>query len=83
MKNPNNAKYFENHIPINDLRAFICENPDDLDLFLTIVRDQQKLKVNAVKVPDQPLSSFKPRYPIETIRFENTTTVTFYFRFLH
>uniref|UniRef100_A0A4W3I3Y1 Structural maintenance of chromosomes protein 5 n=1 Tax=Callorhinchus milii TaxID=7868 RepID=A0A4W3I3Y1_CALMI len=51
MKDSRNAKYIENHIPMNDLRAFVCENQTDMEIFLHEVRDKQRLKVNAVCAP--------------------------------
>ncbi|KAK7492679.1 hypothetical protein BaRGS_00016158 [Batillaria attramentaria] len=67
MKNPADAKYVETHISERDMRAFVFEDPDDLDKFMEIMQEQ-RLKVNTVKVPPQPLSSFKPKYPIDHIR---------------
>ncbi|XP_025077820.1 LOW QUALITY PROTEIN: structural maintenance of chromosomes protein 5-like [Pomacea canaliculata] len=67
MKNSSDAKYLETHISFNDMRAFVCEDPADLELFMTVMRDQQKLKVNAVRVPREPLSAFRPRYPISEL----------------
>lgn len=34
MKDNKNAKYIENHIPSNDLRAFVFENQEDMEVFL-------------------------------------------------
>ncbi|XP_076444163.1 structural maintenance of chromosomes protein 5-like [Babylonia areolata] len=68
MIDPSHAKFVETHIAPNDIRAFVCEDPDDLELFMQIMRDEQKLKVNAVKVPPQPLSSFQPRDSINSIK---------------
>ncbi|KAL8562706.1 hypothetical protein ACOMHN_011277 [Nucella lapillus] len=68
MIDPRHAKFVETHIAPNDIRAFVCEDPDDLELFMRIMRDEQKLKVNAVKIPPQPLSSFRPKEPIDRLR---------------
>ncbi|XP_078313053.1 structural maintenance of chromosomes protein 5-like [Crassostrea virginica] len=58
------AKYIEMHISANDMRAFIFENTEDYNLFMREVRDRQNLKVNALKVPNKPLSAFKARKDI-------------------
>ena len=34
MKDNKNAKYIENHIPSNDLRAFVFENQEDMEVFM-------------------------------------------------
>lgn len=51
MKDNKNAKYIENHIPSNDLRAFVFESQEDMEVFLKEVRDNKKLRVNAVIAP--------------------------------
>lgn len=66
MKDPAMAKYVEHHISFNDMRAFVCENSDDMNLFMDILREQQKLKVNAVIIPSgiQP-EHLRPRQRID------------------
>ncbi|XP_014666674.1 PREDICTED: structural maintenance of chromosomes protein 5-like [Priapulus caudatus] len=59
------AKYVENHINFKDMVAFVCEDADDMELFMKTLRDEQDLRINAVKVPDEPLASFVPPKPIE------------------
>ncbi|XP_071488629.1 structural maintenance of chromosomes protein 5-like [Diadema antillarum] len=59
------AKYVERSIPSQDLLAFVCEDADDQDKFITEVRDKQGLRVNVVKSPAEPLSSFNPPKPIQ------------------
>ncbi|XP_027240915.1 structural maintenance of chromosomes protein 5 isoform X1 [Cricetulus griseus] len=51
MKDNKNAKYVENHISSNDLRAFVFESQEDMEVFLKEVRDNKKLRVNAVIAP--------------------------------
>lgn len=34
MKDSRHAKYIENHIPANDMKAFVFESPEDMDTFL-------------------------------------------------
>lgn len=41
MKDNKNAKYIENHIPSNDLRAFVFESQEDMEVFLKEVRDNK------------------------------------------
>jgi hypothetical protein len=62
------AKYIEMHISSNDMRAFIFENTADYNTFMSEVRDKQKLKINALKVPPQPLSAFKAKKHISHYR---------------
>uniref|UniRef100_K1QNC5 Structural maintenance of chromosomes protein 5 n=1 Tax=Magallana gigas TaxID=29159 RepID=K1QNC5_MAGGI len=58
------AKYIEMTISANDMRAFIFENTADYNEFMSEVRDRQNLKVNALKVPPQQLSSFRSKHNI-------------------
>ncbi|OWF46168.1 Structural maintenance of chromosomes protein 5 [Mizuhopecten yessoensis] len=62
------AKYIEMHISAKDFQAFVFEDSEDYTNFMNMIRDEQKLKVNAVKVPQAPLSSFKPKYSIDHYR---------------
>ncbi|KAH9499281.1 Structural maintenance of chromosomes protein 5 [Bulinus truncatus] len=64
VNKPDNARLVESHISFNDLKAFVCEDPDDLSLFMKKMTDTLHLKVNAVKAPSQPVSFFQPKYPI-------------------
>ncbi|XP_077989076.1 structural maintenance of chromosomes protein 5-like isoform X2 [Glandiceps talaboti] len=68
MHNRENAKFIEMHIPGNDLRAFVCEDAEDMEKFLHEMRDNQHLRINAVKSPQQNISTFQPRRPIEELR---------------
>ncbi|KAK6178810.1 hypothetical protein SNE40_011310 [Patella caerulea] len=68
VKNPGDAKYIETHISFNDMRTFVCEDPEDLEKFMSVVRDRQNLRVNAAKMPVQSVSSFKARYEIDHYR---------------
>uniref|UniRef100_A0AAR2JHR9 Structural maintenance of chromosomes protein 5 n=1 Tax=Pygocentrus nattereri TaxID=42514 RepID=A0AAR2JHR9_PYGNA len=45
------AKYIESHIPVNDLRAFVFQKQQDMEKFMTEVRDKQRLRVNSVIAP--------------------------------
>ncbi|XP_066273781.1 structural maintenance of chromosomes protein 5-like [Branchiostoma lanceolatum] len=68
VPNRNYARYLEHHISYNDMRAFVCEDQEDMNKFLNEVRDNQKLKVNAVKAPTKPVSEFVPQKPIQQLR---------------
>ncbi|XP_064620307.1 structural maintenance of chromosomes protein 5-like isoform X3 [Lineus longissimus] len=59
---PEHAKYVENHISYNDMKAFVCKEPDDVNMFLELTRDEMNLAVNAVKVPPDRNPDFKPKY---------------------
>uniref|UniRef100_A0A8C2NZ47 Structural maintenance of chromosomes protein 5 n=1 Tax=Capra hircus TaxID=9925 RepID=A0A8C2NZ47_CAPHI len=63
-RNNKNAKYIENHIPSNDLRAFVFENQEDMEVFLKEVRDNKKLRVNAVIAPK---NSYAEKYHIHEV----------------
>ena len=65
MKNPHMAKYLEQHVSFNDMRAFVCDNTEDFNLFMDITREEQKLRVNAVKTPNCSMEKFRPRFPID------------------
>ncbi|XP_023364052.1 structural maintenance of chromosomes protein 5 isoform X2 [Otolemur garnettii] len=64
MKDNKNAKYIENHIPSNDLRAFVFESKEDMEVFLKEVRDNKKLRVNAVTAPQ---SSYADKAPSRSL----------------
>ncbi|XP_038660023.1 structural maintenance of chromosomes protein 5 [Scyliorhinus canicula] len=68
MKDSRNAKYIENHIPMNDMRAFVCVNMDDMGVFLSEVRDKQRLKVNAVCAPSTSAAGRQPTRPIQELQ---------------
>uniref|UniRef100_A0A8C8F0V2 Structural maintenance of chromosomes protein 5 n=1 Tax=Oncorhynchus tshawytscha TaxID=74940 RepID=A0A8C8F0V2_ONCTS len=53
VRSPKNAKYVENHIPFNDLRAFTFQKREDMEKFMTEVRDGQNLRVNSVFAPEE------------------------------
>lgn len=66
MHDGRNAKYLENHVNIKDMVAFVCEDPEDMELFMRILRDEQDLRINAVKVPKESLNAFVSSRPIDT-----------------
>uniref|UniRef100_A0A6Q2WT45 Structural maintenance of chromosomes protein 5 n=1 Tax=Esox lucius TaxID=8010 RepID=A0A6Q2WT45_ESOLU len=67
VRNPEHAKYVENHIPFNDLRAFVFQKREDMEKFMAEVRDKQNLKVNAVFAPDGSGATRIPSRPIESL----------------
>ncbi|XP_060572956.1 structural maintenance of chromosomes protein 5-like [Ruditapes philippinarum] len=69
MKDPHMAKYLENHISFNDMRAFVCDTSEDMNTFMDLMREDQKLRVNAVKTPPRvSLDTCHPKHPIQQYR---------------
>ncbi|KAJ7988430.1 hypothetical protein DPEC_G00323470 [Dallia pectoralis] len=67
VHNPNHAKYVENHISFNDLRAFVFQKREDMEKFMSEVRDNQNLKVNAVFAPEESCAKRPPSRPIKSL----------------
>ncbi|NXS61250.1 SMC5 protein, partial [Brachypteracias leptosomus] len=65
MKDNRHAKYVENHVSANDMRAFVFESQEDMEMFL--MRDHQKLRVNAICAPAQSCAENLPSRPIEEL----------------
>ncbi|NWU57091.1 SMC5 protein, partial [Dromas ardeola] len=65
MKDNKHAKYVENHVSANDMRAFVFESQEDMEMFL--MRDHQKLRVNAVCAPAESCAESLPSRPIEEL----------------
>ncbi|NXE08260.1 SMC5 protein, partial [Lophotis ruficrista] len=65
MKDNRHAKYVENHISANDMKAFVFESQEDMEIFL--MRDHQKLRVNAVCAPAESCAESLPSRPIEEL----------------
>ncbi|XP_066460282.1 structural maintenance of chromosomes protein 5 isoform X2 [Eleutherodactylus coqui] len=68
MKNHQHAKYVENHISMNDMRAFVFESQEDMDTFLKEVRDNRRLRVNAVCSPEEQFADKNPSKPISELQ---------------
>ncbi|XP_009884709.1 PREDICTED: structural maintenance of chromosomes protein 5 [Charadrius vociferus] len=68
MKDNRHAKYVESHISANDMRAFVFESQEDMEMFLVEMRDHQKLRVNAVCAPAQSCAESLPSRPIGELR---------------
>jgi hypothetical protein len=68
MTNPSDAKYVERTVPSRDLLAFTCEDKEDMNNFVRILRDQKNLKINVLHSGSEHPSflSFKPSVPIVT-----------------
>ncbi|XP_045912329.1 structural maintenance of chromosomes protein 5 [Micropterus dolomieu] len=62
------AKYVENHISFHDLRAFVFQRKDDMEKFMTEVRDKMNLKVNSICSPEESCSKRPPSRNIESLR---------------
>ncbi|XP_061118782.1 structural maintenance of chromosomes protein 5 [Conger conger] len=69
VKDSRHAKYIENVIPQNDLRAFVFQRQDDMEAFMTEVRDRQRLRVNAVIAPAVSCANRPPSRPIEDLQY--------------
>ncbi|KAF0882643.1 SMC5 protein, partial [Crocuta crocuta] len=63
MKDNKNAKYIENHISSNDLRAFVFESQEDME-----IRDNKKLRVNAVIAPKSSYADKAPSRSLNDLR---------------
>ncbi|CAL1606066.1 unnamed protein product [Knipowitschia caucasica] len=68
MKDPNYAKYVECHIAFRDLRAFVFQRKDDMEKFMTEVRDRMNLRVNSISAPAESRSQQKPSRNIESLK---------------
>ncbi|XP_061696300.1 structural maintenance of chromosomes protein 5 isoform X2 [Syngnathoides biaculeatus] len=68
MKDHRFAKYLENHISFNDLRAFVFQRKEDMDKFLFEVRDKMSLRINVIIAPTETWSRAPPSRHIESLR---------------
>ncbi|XP_072260268.1 structural maintenance of chromosomes protein 5 isoform X2 [Pyxicephalus adspersus] len=68
VKNNQHAKYVENHISVNDMKAFVFESQEDMEAFLKEVRDNRRLKVNAVCSPLEQIADREPLKPITELQ---------------
>ncbi|XP_055065038.2 structural maintenance of chromosomes protein 5 [Misgurnus anguillicaudatus] len=62
------AKYVESHIPLKDLQAFVFQKQEDMERFMSEVRDSQNLRVNSVIAPAESCSNRLPSRPLETLK---------------
>ncbi|XP_053281365.1 structural maintenance of chromosomes protein 5 [Pleuronectes platessa] len=68
VKDPRFAKYVETHIPFRDLRSFVFQRKDDMEMFMTEVRDKLNLKVNSISAPEKSYANDQPSLRIESLR---------------
>ncbi|XP_016084943.1 structural maintenance of chromosomes protein 5-like isoform X1 [Sinocyclocheilus grahami] len=68
VRDARHAKYVESQIPANDLRAFVFQRQEDMEKFMTEVRDTQRLRVNSVIAPAESCSKRPPSRPLETLK---------------
>ena len=47
------------------MKAFVCEDKSDVQIFLRKCRDEMGLRVAAVLAPSDPVDNFQPQYPID------------------
>jgi hypothetical protein len=67
VRRPEQAKYVENHISFNDMRAFVCKEGDDAEALLAILRDEMQLPVNAVRVPPEKNLDIRPKFNLDQL----------------
>uniref|UniRef100_T1IJX8 Structural maintenance of chromosomes protein 5 n=1 Tax=Strigamia maritima TaxID=126957 RepID=T1IJX8_STRMM len=65
VHNPAMAIYVESHISFDDMCAFVCEDRDDMNKFLKLLRDDQRLSVSAVLAPNKAPHTFLPDHKLE------------------
>ncbi|XP_049539211.1 structural maintenance of chromosomes protein 5 [Anopheles darlingi] len=64
-----NVIFLENTIGIRDLIAFTCEQTEDMNLFLRIIREELKFpNVNVIHSGPSDALLWKPKYPITSLR---------------
>ncbi|XP_028309917.1 structural maintenance of chromosomes protein 5 [Gouania willdenowi] len=68
MKDSQFAKYVETHISFHDLRAFVFQRKDDMEKFMTEVRDNQNLRVNSICAPEASFAKQPSSRHIESLR---------------
>uniref|UniRef100_A0A8C4T7Q5 Structural maintenance of chromosomes protein 5 n=2 Tax=Erpetoichthys calabaricus TaxID=27687 RepID=A0A8C4T7Q5_ERPCA len=68
MKDPRHAKYVEHHISTNDLRAFVFQRRDDMELFLKEVREIRRYRVNTILAPAKSMAHQPPSRPIQQLK---------------
>uniref|UniRef100_A0A672JDM0 Structural maintenance of chromosomes protein 5 n=1 Tax=Salarias fasciatus TaxID=181472 RepID=A0A672JDM0_SALFA len=69
VKDPRYAQYVETHISFHDLRAFVFQRKDDMEKFMSEVRDKKNLKVNSICAPETSCSQRPPSRNIERFGF--------------
>ena len=65
------GKYVENRLSYNDMIAFFCEDKNDMNNLLQVLREEKRLAVNAVHSPpsQEPVTiEYQPRMAISDLR---------------
>ncbi|XP_076015393.1 structural maintenance of chromosomes protein 5 [Genypterus blacodes] len=62
------AKYVENHIPFQDLRAFVFQRKEEMERFMAEVRDKLNLRVNSICAPVESCSNKQSSRNIESLK---------------
>lgn len=62
MKDHRFAKYLENHISFQDLRAFVFQRKEDMEIFMSEVSEQQLMIVSVV-----PFGFLRAQYQQSTV----------------
>lgn len=62
------CKYIENTVSVRDLIAFTCEEAEDMNLLIKILRNEMKLDVNVLHSVKSSNIRFKSKTPINEVR---------------
>ncbi|KAI6651460.1 Structural maintenance of chromosomes protein 5 [Oopsacas minuta] len=62
------AKMLEACIKFKERYAFVAQNVEDAELFLEEQRVRKDLRIDCVRAPNKPLSSYQHPYPLEEIK---------------
>ncbi|XP_051540631.1 structural maintenance of chromosomes protein 5 isoform X1 [Myxocyprinus asiaticus] len=68
VRDPRHAKYIESHIPFNDLKAFVFQRQEDMEKFMTEVRDSLNLRVNGVIAPLESCAKRPPSRSLDSLK---------------
>ncbi|CAL1264783.1 unnamed protein product [Larinioides sclopetarius] len=56
--NDEDRKYIENAVSNRDLLMFVCEDKEDLERFVKIMKHEKKLSINVSIVPEESMAAF-------------------------
>ncbi|XP_051971973.1 structural maintenance of chromosomes protein 5 [Xyrauchen texanus] len=68
VRDPRHAKYIESHIPFNDLKAFVFQRQEDMENFMSEVRDSLNLRVNGVIAPSESCAKRPPSRSLDSLK---------------
>ncbi|KAJ8670552.1 hypothetical protein QAD02_001811 [Eretmocerus hayati] len=68
ITNPQYSKYFESIINQQDLVAFVCEDKNDMNKLIRVLRQQQQLRINVVHSDPNRTATRDPKIPLQDIR---------------